>query len=196
MLKSLNIAVIGLDTREDRWQRCEDIFKHNRITNVTRYITSEDPDNKHEKATIDFLAILEQNKDKDLLFFEDDFELVDGWRNIFIKAWNDLPPVWDMLYLGCNLRAAPKKKTDNLYRVMGAWMFHAVVLNKEWIKIILNDYDYKKAVCFDEWCRQQAGRRRFYMTYPMIAYQREGFSDYENKYIFYDIFNNKYYKNL
>jgi hypothetical protein len=131
-----------------------------------------------------------------LVFFEDDFELCEGWEDVLRKAWDDLPADFDMLYLGCNLTRPPLKITDNLYRVMGAWLMHATILSKKFVQYIIEKYDYNAIWIIDDWYRQQAPQKKFYMTYPFISYQRSDYSDMVGQYIFYDIFNNKYYKNL
>jgi hypothetical protein len=186
------IVIMGLDSREDRWRRCEEIIEANGIDRVTRYVT-EMREPKWEHASRDFLDLLRLKRFNDLVFFEDDFELVNGWREVVERAYADLPEKWDMMYLGCNLRRAPLKVTANLYRVRGAWMLHAVIMSQRFIEYILKHYNAKIYPAFDEWCRQIAPEREFFMTYPMVAYQREGFSDYMGQYTKYDIFNNQYY---
>lgn len=189
-----NIVIFGLGAREDRWKRCQEILKENGITEVTRFTTEIDHEDTYRNCSKDFLRLLRLKGSKDLMFFEDDFELVEGWRDVFDKAYKDLPKDWDMLYLGANLTKTPDRITENLLRVRGAWMFHAVLLRKKFIDYILQNYDYNQIWVFDEWCRVMAPKLKFYMTYPMISYQRKGYSDFVRQYVDYDIFNNKYYK--
>jgi hypothetical protein len=190
-----NIVVIGLKARADRWTRCLEIFKREGVTNVTHYQTEADFKDLHRHCSKDFIKLLKyKGKVKNLVFFEDDFELVDGWKSVLQKAWQDVPKDFDLLYLGANLTEKPKRITDNVMQVRGAWCMHAVVLSNKFINYILNSYDVNRVWCVDEWIRQQADIRKFYMTYPMIAYQREGFSDLVGRYVKYEIFENKYYK--
>jgi hypothetical protein len=79
---------------------------------------------------------------------------------------------------------------------MGAWLMHATILSKKFVQYIIEKYDYNAIWIIDDWYRQQAPQKKFYMTYPFISYQRSDYSDMVGQYIFYDIFNNKYYKNL
>ncbi len=194
MLNELGeIVIMGLESREDRWERCKEILTANGIGRVTRYVTQlREP--KYEHSTKDFLDLLRLKRFNDLVFFEDDFELVDGWEEVLKKSYADLPQEWDLLYLGCNPTRALLRETPNLMRVKGAWMFHAVILNQSFIDYVLKVYNAKVFPAFDEWVRQIAPERKFFMTYPMVAYQREGFSDYMGQYTKYDIFNNKFYK--
>jgi hypothetical protein len=142
----------------------------------------------------DFLTMLRLKRGEDLLFFEDDFELVEGWDNVLGKAWDDLPKDYDMLYLGANLTKRPLFVTENLVRIRGAWFMHAVIMSAKFIDYILKEYDPKHPKIIDEWYRCIAYERKFYMTIPMVSYQRKGKSDFLKREIYYDIFENKYYK--
>jgi hypothetical protein len=188
-----NIVVFGLRDRVDRWQRCQEIFESNGITKVTKYVT-EKHENKHREAIKDFLKMLELKRGSDLMFFENDFELVDGWEPVLRKAWMRIPRDFDLLYLGANLTAPMTKISYNLVKINGCWQVHAVVLSKTFIDYVLMEYDLYREWAFDDWLRKIAIRRKFYMTYPMISYQRAGYSDYANKVTSYDIFSNKFYK--
>lgn len=190
-----NIVVINLETREDRWERCREVLKRNGLTKVSRYIT-EIQEPKWEHASRDFIELLKMKRGNNLVFFEDDFELTDGWQDVVSRAWKDLPKKWDLFYLGANLTAEAERITPNLARVGGAWMFHAVIINKTFIDFIIKNYNVKKYPAFDEWMRVIASERNFYMVYPMVSYQRGEYSDFLGQYVSYDIFDNKYYKQL
>lgn len=197
MLNELgNVVIIGLEERQDRWKRCKEICEQNNISPVTHYGTVCDHNDKHRHYMKDFKQMLRTKGQRDIVFFEDDFELVDGWQDILLNAYKDLPLGWDMLYLGCNLTCDVKPVTRNLVKVQGAWLMHATILSQRFIKHILDHYDYNRIWIIDEWYRQEAPRRNFYMTYPMISYQRADYSDFVNGYTDYQIFENKYYKRI
>jgi hypothetical protein len=199
-----DVVVIGLEARKDRWERCLEICKMYDINPVTHYTTVCDYSDKHRHYMKDFLQMLRvKGNGEALVFFEDDFELVDGWEEVLKKAWKDLPIEWDMLYLGCNLTGDIKKVTNyqgeeskSLVKVQGAWLMHATILSKRFIKYILHNYDYNRIWIIDDWYRQQAPYRQFFMTYPMISYQRKDYSDFINAYTDYQIFENKFYKRI
>jgi hypothetical protein len=196
MLNSIGkIVVIGLETRADRWNRCKEIFQKYDISPVIHYCTEIDHADKHRHYMKDFMQMLRTHGGGNhLCFFEDDFELTDNWEEVLQKAWKDLPTDWDMLYLGGNLTAPPLRVTDNLFRVRGSYLMHATILNNRFVRYILNNYDLNAVWIIDEWYRVIAGDRRFYMTYPMVSFQREDFSDFLGQYIYYDIYNNPHYK--
>lgn len=191
-----SVVVIGLREREDRWKRCVEIFTQYGISPVTHYETEKDYNDTHRHYMKDFKQLLRTFRGNDIMFFEDDFELTDGWEEVLRKAYADLPQFWDMLYLGCNLTLDAKKITDNLVKVQGGWLMHATLLSKRWIDFILREYDHNRIWIIDEWYRQQAPFRNFYMTYPMISYQRKDYSDFVGGYTDYQIFENKFYKRI
>jgi len=190
----MKIVIIGLEKRVDRWKRCEEILEREGLEAI--HYKTVIHEHKHREATKDFLKMLRTHGNEELLFFEDDFELTEGWRDVFQRGYSDLPVGWDLMYLGANLTTTAKKVTDNLVKVKGAWMFHAALMSRKFIDYLLKYYDANKYWVFDEWLRRAALYQQFYMTYPMISYQRAGWSDFNNKETFYDIFNNKYYKTL
>lgn len=194
----MNTIIFGLETRGDRWQRCLEILEEEGIEKVTRFTTTINFNDKHRQSSKDFLKCLELKRGEDLMFFEDDFELVPGWRDVLRKAQDCLPSDFDLLYLGCNLTETPTKITENLYKVRGAWMFHGVILSTKFIEYVLRVYDVNRVWCFDEWCRIIAPERRFYMTFPHVCYQRPGYSDFTGQYVNYKKiqFNNKIYQSL
>jgi len=191
------IVVIGLKERKDRWDRCLEIFEKIGATKVIHWETAIDHNDIHRHYMKDFTRMLrtERFSGDHLVFFEDDFELADGWEEVLRKAWADLPKDYDMLYLGANLTMSPIKVTDNLMKVRGAWLMHATILSRTFIDFILKAYDFNRIWIIDEWYRQVAIDRKFYMTYPMISYQRPGWSDAVGAYTDYQIFSNKFYKN-
>jgi hypothetical protein len=99
-----------------------------------------------------------------------------------------------MLYLGANLQAPVTRYSDHLVRVNGAWLMHATLLSAKFIDFIIDNYPNSNIRIADEWYRRIAPQREFYMTVPMISYQRKDYSDFVGRYVYYDIFSNKYYK--
>jgi hypothetical protein len=189
----LPIIIFGLKDREDRWQRCEEILKEEGIE-ATFYKT-EKRGNIRKDPTVDFLNMLKEVK-TDILFFENDFELTKDWREVLTKSYVDLPLSWELLFLGANLTTPAERVTQNLVKIRGAWMFHAVLMRKKFIDYLVKYYDINRHWVFDEWIRRVSVGREFYMTYPMISYQREGYSDLAKKEFYYDIFENKNYRKL
>ena len=189
------IVVFGLEDRTDRWVRCAEILREEGIEKITHFTTTINYSDKHRQSSKDFLQCLRLKRGQNLVFFEDDFELTPGWKEVLRRSWGATPSDFDLLYLGCNLTERPLKVTEDLYKVRGSWMFHGVIMSANFIEWVLRNYDVNRVWVFDEWCRTIAPQRRFYMTYPMICYQRPGYSDFAGQYVNYKKvqFNNQFY---
>lgn len=163
---------------------------------MTHFQTEKAEKDTHRNYMNDFKRMLEIKKwnNNNLVFFEDDFEFIDGWQDVLQRAWEDVPKDFDILYMGCNPTRAILRVTDNLVRIKGAWLMHATILSRQFIEYILKEYDYQQVPIIDEWYRRIACDRKFYMTWPMISYQRTGYSDFLQTDIGYDIFGNKWIK--
>lgn len=189
----MEIVIIGLRDRADRWERCKEIIEKEGLKNVTRYITEYDELDPYGNASKDFYNLISSRTDNTLLF-EDDFELTPNWRDVLEKSLNDLPRDFDLLYLGCNLTEQAVRITPNLARVRGAWTVTGAIFSKRFCEYIKQNYNAR--VVPDEYLRTKAPEKRFYMTYPMICYQRESWSDFAQKVVSYDFWSNKNYRKL
>jgi len=191
MLDRFEIIVLSLERRADRRRRCDEIL---RGYDYRYYLTRENHSDLWGNASRDYLKMLSTIEDDYAIVFEDDFELKqDG---TFEKAWDQLPDNFDLLYLGANLTTAPQRYSQNLLKLNGAWTVHALVYSRKFINFALNNYDYATCGVYDEWLRNMARQRDFYMTYPMIAWQRPDYSDFVRSDVNYDLFNNQYYTEL
>jgi len=194
MLNEFNICVIGLRERQDRWNRCKEVLQEAGVKKVTHWVTECNYEDKYKGYMGDFLKMLKHFRGKPLMFFEDDFELTENWREVFNEALKELPKTYDLLYLGANLREPVTRAGNHLVRVYGAWLMHATLISPKFIEDILLHYPPANIRIIDEWYRKIAKTREFFMTFPMISYQRADFSDFVGQYVNYDIFNNGLYK--
>lgn len=188
-----NVCVIGLKARKDRWARCKEVLQ-GKVERVTHYTTVQDFQDSYKGYMTDWLKMLKMFQGGPLMFFEDDFEFTDDFDEVFDKAIAELPQSYDMLYLGANLQAPVTRYSDHLVRVNGAWLMHATLLSAKFIDYIIEVYPNSNIRIADEWYRRIAPQREFYMTVPMISYQRKDYSDFVQRYVYYDIFSNKFYK--
>jgi hypothetical protein len=112
------------------------------------------------------------------------------------QALIDLPEDWDILYLGANVVGTdlcnwpePEYYTDNLRRVKQAWTTHAIAYSEKGLKYVLDNWDYTNGQIFDDWLRCNLEKMQAYIVYPMVADQREGFSDIWQRKVNYGFFN-------
>jgi GR25 family glycosyltransferase involved in LPS biosynthesis len=77
---------------------------------------------------------------EEALIFEDDVEFTDGWKDRFELCYNELPPDWDMFYLGgvywehvCGVKE-PVSKNLNKYTPLG---LHGYMVRKKILKTLI-----------------------------------------------------------
>ena len=125
----------------------------------------------------------------ELLVCEDDVMFIEGAKDIFDKSFAQLPSDWDMLYLGGNVKMPAKRYSENLFHVTeGVHCTHAILYSKKGIEITLKNYDVftNEIKSHDHWlfCVGQKIMECF-ICFPVIAYQRPGFSHPRNGYMDY-----------
>lgn len=115
-----------------------------------------------------------------LLICEDDVTFLHQAREVFNKAFEQLPEDWDMLYLGGNIHEPAERFSENLFRVrMGVHCNHAILYTEKARSFILSSYDVwtNEIKAFDHWLYIEGqGKMNCYICSPMIAYQRPGYS--------------------
>lgn len=116
-----------------------------------------------------------------ILILEDDVK--------FIKKFklNNLPNNWDMLYLGGTVFKVLNKDNPKWYKIQ-CWTTHAYLINLENDDLI---NDINKCIDSDDeidkyYLINIHPKYNCYMINPMIAIQREGYSDIEKQYVNYN----------
>jgi hypothetical protein len=128
-----------------------------------------------------------------LLVCEDDVMFIDGAKEIFDKAFVQLPEDWDMFYLGGNVKKPAKRYSENLFRITyGVHCTHAIMYSEKGRKFNLDNFnalsDEKsiESVFYDHWLYCQGlGKMNCYICYPIIAYQRSNYSNARQGYMDY-----------
>ena len=109
------------------------------------------------------------------LLCEDDIKFVGTLKDLQ-NAIAQLPPDWDMLYLGATLQNKLERYSDNLFRLKDAYTTHAIVYNSQRVidYIVANHNTRKVDVFFADTVQHEFN---CYVASPIIATQRAGFSD-------------------
>jgi hypothetical protein len=188
------IVILSLKNREDRRTRCREILDRCGLE-YRFYLTEKDDSRLYERAGEDFVKMLSTIEGVGLVF-EDDFELTKDWEDVLQKAYKELPRDYDLLYLGGNLTESAEKITSNLVKLNGAWCAHAIVYSKKFINFVIKNYRFETCGVYDDWLRRIAPKRKFYMTYPMVSWQRASYSDFQNQNVSYNLFINQHYIQL
>lgn len=115
--------------------------------------------------------------------YEDDVQFIGKFPQDEIdRAMRELPADWDILYLGATLQKDLVRHSDHLYKLKGAFTTHAMIFNNQnnVMEFILeNNGGGRKIDVFYADVVQE--RFNCYIAYPMIATQRDGFSDIMNR---------------
>lgn len=138
--------------------------------------------------------IIMYNQPGTFCFFEDDvyFTIEKSLCEYLRPIWKKVPEDWGVLYLGCylwvdtpvkqiNSNLIQLNKFDRLNKIGGS---HAIVLSKKAVEYMqtLTWEQWKISRCCDISIQQIIGEKfGLYSLYPMIAYQREDFSDLEER---------------
>lgn len=179
------VYLINLDSRTDRLQQATAELKKGDITHVVRIpgVAHESPATgchlSHAKIFEDAIC---KGWDR-ILIFEDDVEFFPNAHNNIINALYELPSNWDMFYLGANLDAYPAYEvSDFIAKLTGAFATHAYAVRRnlfcELAKINSdlttqhNDVVYAKTIHPNYNC---------YLAMPLIAGQRDSYSDIEKR---------------
>lgn len=187
------IFCVNLARRTDRWESASKYFSVCGVP-AKRFeaIDARDFEIKHELKTsacacsLSHIHIIQQAKFcgwDNVFVFEDDVELKDGFNQIFDRAIKDVPDDWELLYLGAshhNEAPPPVKITDNVFRVTKGFCTHAYAIRSTVYDIVLADA-LRMAEPIDSALTRIQQRGKSYVINPPIAFQREDYSDVEQR---------------
>jgi len=179
------IYCINLDERPDRWEQSLEEFEKVGIKNVERFSAI-----KHEKGAIgcreSHLKIIEKSKNENLnnvLIFEDDVFFIENNLKHINKTLDDLNDIdWNLFYLGATVDpnvGYMEKFSDNLFKTNFAYTTHAYAVNSNIFDKILNEAQYHPIIDVF-YCRYIVPMNKSFIINPMVAIQREGYSNIEN----------------
>lgn len=221
------IYCINLDHRKDRWQECCDIFNKYGITNkVERFsaIQYKHEDPRYYKAMgqlgcsashFEITKNALERKLENYLVLEDDFYFLDEPEILFKKinaSLQQLPSDWQMFYLGGNLDSSYgvypiEKYSENILKLKACHTTHAFsvhkslyeqILEKSFFKIPIEEWYNKYNVIDVYFSKEILNHNRCFISNPLLALQKPGFSNIEQNYYDYTkwiLLNFENYKN-
>lgn len=216
-----NIYIINLEKRKDRWEECQvEINKYNlpldKITRIEGILYDGDINNdifiahrKRKRRNLHYcksafgckqshLSILEKHKDdkdKNILILEDDFELCDDFNNKFNNIIKDLKNVknYKICYIGYSYNkklSIYEKITSNLGFIKNIYGTQGYIINSNFINELLqfcNDCKFEIDVCYSKLQK----KTKLHSSNEIIIKQRPSFSNILNKTIDYSRLYNK-----
>jgi GR25 family glycosyltransferase involved in LPS biosynthesis len=181
------IYLINLPRRTDRLQQSTEVLKQYEL-DFTVFPATECADGK-EGIMRTMIALFSEVKDEHVLVLEDDIELLHDPRGTLASAWTEIPKDFDMLLLGGNIYKPMHHYSDHLYKLTAAVGNHAVIYSRKVMETMKSIYEANLGGCTptDMLLDKHIIRRgNSYITNPLLATQRPGYSDIENQEVNYD----------
>lgn len=180
-----SVYCINIDKRHDRWEQVLAECAREGIEPIRHSATVEDNRviafNKSQLTILSRAYIVLLNGP--ILVLEDDCIFKNTMHLHY--AMNELPPDWEMLYLGGNILGTdtivfppPVRFSSHLFTITHCWQTHAVAYSVRGLIRILDTFKPDNGYAYDEWLRHNMlPRGKSFIIAPQIAYQRPGYSD-------------------
>lgn len=189
---------INLDRRKDRWDECEKIFNSYKLK-IKRYAAEDGKNLPASKISSGALGLIHTNINilteakinnfKSILIVEDDVKFYNSISRIE-KYFEFLPDDWDMIYFGGNHNlhmgeAYPAVINEHVLKLHHTYTTHCIGIKNSAYDIILQSLESKDKPLDVVYASLQK-KLNVYCFTPIVASQREGYSDIEMKHINYD----------
>jgi len=123
--------------------------------------------------------------DERLLHLEDDCVFRDLTH--LTVALGELPPDWDIVYLGANVvDEHPKRHGNYTFRIRGAWTTHCIGYSRKVVPFLIENQPDSSERMYDNWLSDQLPNLKAYIVTPMVAWQRPHFSKIWQQEVNYD----------
>ena len=183
LLKNCPTYVINLTERNDKKVYIEKLFKEKNIKfEFYRPQKHQNPRRGCLESHLHLIKEAIKNKHEKILIFEDDVKFVKS-----LKSIKDPPKDWNMIYLGGTVHRVMDNKYNGYSRVQ-TWTTHAYFINlkdEEFVNKLLEMEKYQEEV--DRYYLEKIHPNyQCYMTNPMVAIQKEDYSDIEGQEVNYN----------
>lgn len=189
------IYVINLECRPDRLQEFTAMAKKNdfEFERFNAFDWKNIPGDQEKKRAQDGCrlshhAVIISAKTqglKNVLIFEDDAFMRPYWRAMLGDALKDVPPDWEMFYLGYREVDHLIRVNPNLVRINQGWTTHAYAVNAsafDKAAQVAKTFEYALDVAYADNVHKDG---KCYGCSPGIAGQMNGISDIEDKNVNY-----------
>jgi hypothetical protein len=173
---------VCLSVQDHEWQKALMEFERVGLTGVQKYQAVQEigPHQSFSHSERNILLEFYHSNANTLLHLEDDVQFRSTEH--LEAAISELPPDWDILYLGANLvlwnngEPDPERYSEHLFRVKCAWTTHAVAYNKKCVLDVLKAQPGFSEKMFDNHLSGVLPELNAFCVAPMIAYQRPHYS--------------------
>ena len=185
----LHKVCINLDWRPEKWNRMHQRFEEHGLENVTRFSAI---DGRFINVPSDWrstpgaygclasnLEVIRQARAHQwpsVLIFEDDVVFADRFASKFGEAYPQLPPDWDMLFLGGMHRSEPERISKNILKLSGSTATYAYAVRRTIYDDFLEIHSNTQTP-LDVNNRFLQERFNCYCFYPHLAWVEKSHSD-------------------
>jgi len=198
---------INLDERTDRWEICKKEFeKVGILDKVERFSAVKDVDGRIGiiKSNLEIVKYAKENKLNNVLVFEDDVEFItDDTEGNLKKSLSQVGTLkWSLFYLGANTHNKLLKIKPNLILIKNSYAVHAMAYNKVVYDNFIRKYEgmdriTKHSDILDVYLAEQIQSKYVcLMTNPMLATQRNDYSDIEKREVNQNYIEERFKKNI
>jgi glycosyl transferase family 25 len=187
------IYCLNLDRRTDRWEDAKKEFKSIGILEHVERFSAIEKNPGWEGCRDSHIAIIEDaklNKYKNVLVLEDDVKFINNVSKSLHKSIEELKKYkWYLFYLGATLPPKgvhPVKISDSLYQLGSALTTHAICYNSNVYDIFLDLVKDSMDSPVDVFLNKIISNHPSLICNPIVATQRESYSDIENKVTSYE----------
>ena len=187
-LKDVECKIINLTCRPDKKTYIQNHLKSRNV--IYDFFMAEKHSNPVRGCLESHLSIIKdalKNNLKYLLILEDDCKFIGGFSQM-----NEPPEDWDMIYLGGTVHRVLNRNKKGYARVQ-CWTTHAYIINltnTDMCNQIINELDAYEGEIDRYYLEKIHPNYNVYMCDPMIAIQKEGYSDIEGREVSYDFMQN------
>jgi hypothetical protein len=176
-LKDFDVVVINLETRSDRLEEVRKEMKRIGFENFIRFPGFKGGD---RGSVLSHLHCINGRGNR--FIFEDDVYFEPEIITTLSAAIKELPDDFDMLYLGANVKTPQERYSEHLFTIKGGTHTnHAILFSDHARQLIPTLYDPDKnpiTHIFDHWLFMEGQKiMKCFCVYPMVAFQRGGYSD-------------------
>ena len=198
---------INLDERTDRWEVCKKEFeKIGILDKVERFSAVKDVDGRIGiiKSNLEIVKYAKKNNLNNVLVFEDDVEFItDDTQGNLQKSLDQIGKLkWSLFYLGANTHNKLLKIKPNLILIKNSYAVHAMAYNKSVYDRFIRKYRdieriTKHSDILDVYLAEEIQSKDVcLMTNPMLATQRNDYSDIEKRKVNQDYIEERYKRNI
>jgi GR25 family glycosyltransferase involved in LPS biosynthesis len=126
-----------------------------------------------------FTEVKDKNIDM-VMVLEDDIEVCEDFNKKLEKVMTELPEDWDLLYLGGWNIGDVEKYSESLNLAKNVLTTHAFIVRSKFYDTILEGINSRKWK-IDILISETLSKGNCFICNPTIAWQKEGFSDIENR---------------